>query len=174
MQTNEYGKVNFWHHIYMGKETFGSFAMHVKNFGEPLNSIRMNYWLMKTEPGTYSFTNLMKDKKTSWDGVRNFQARNNLKAMKKGDKVFVYHSMDDKAVVGIAKISKEAYPDPADKDWVAVEIAAEKPLKNPVTLAQIKADKRLSNMTLVRSSRLSVQPVSPDEFDIILSLSEGA
>jgi predicted RNA-binding protein with PUA-like domain len=133
----------------------------------------MNYWLMKTEPGTYSFEDLMKDKKTSWDGVRNFQARNNLKAMKKGDKVLIYHSGDDKAAVGIAKISKEFYPDPTDKDWIAVEVAAEKPLKNPVTLAQIKTDKRLSNMTLVKSSRLSVQPVKPDEFDIVLSLSEG-
>jgi predicted RNA-binding protein with PUA-like domain len=133
----------------------------------------MNYWLMKTEPGTYCFEDLMKDKKTSWDGVRNFQARNNLKAMKKGDKVLIYHSGDDKAAVGIAKISKEFYPDPTDKDWIAVEVAAEKPLKNPVTLAQIKTDKRLSNMTLVKSSRLSVQPVKPDEFDIVLSLSEG-
>jgi predicted RNA-binding protein with PUA-like domain len=128
---------------------------------------------MKTEPGTYSFIDLVKDKKTSWDGVRNFQARNNLKSMKKGDKVFIYHSTDEKAVVGTAKISKEFYPDPTDKDWIAVEVAAEKPLKNPVTLAQIKSDKRLSNMTLVRSSRLSVQPVSQEEFDIILSLSEG-
>jgi len=134
----------------------------------------MNYWLMKTEPGTYSFSDLLKDKKTSWDGVRNFQARNNLKAMKKGDKVFIYHSGDDKAVVGIGKITKESYPDPTDKDWIAVEVAAEKSLKNPVTLAQIKADKRLSNMTLVRSSRLSVQPVTADEFALVLSLSEGA
>jgi predicted RNA-binding protein with PUA-like domain len=133
----------------------------------------MNYWLMKTEPGTYSFSDLLKDKKTTWDGVRNFQARNNLKAMKKGDMVFVYHSMDDKAVVGIGKISKEHFTDPRDKDWVAVEVAAGKQLKNPVTLAQIKADKRLSDMVLVRNSRLSVQPVRKEEFDTVLALSEG-
>jgi predicted RNA-binding protein with PUA-like domain len=133
----------------------------------------MNYWLMKTEPGTYSFSDLLKDKKTTWDGVRNFQARNNLKAMKKGDMVFIYHSMDDKAVVGIGKISKEHFTDPRDKDWVAVEVAAGKQLKNPVTLAQIKADKRLSDMVLVRNSRLSVQPVRKEEFDTVLALSEG-
>lgn len=83
----------------------------------------MNYWLMKTEPSTFSWDDLVRDKKTGWDGVRNFQARNNLKAMKKGDLAFIYHSMDDKAVVGIAKITKENYPDPKDKDWVAVEIS---------------------------------------------------
>ena len=93
--------------------------------------------------------------------------------MKKGDLIFVYHSMDDKAVVGIARISKEHFTDPKDENWVAVEIAAEKKLKNPVTLAQIKADKRLSNMTLVKSSRLSVQPVKKEEFDFVLALSEG-
>jgi predicted RNA-binding protein with PUA-like domain len=134
----------------------------------------MNYWLMKTEPGTYSWSDLVRDKKTCWDGVRNFQARNNLKAMKKGDTVLIYHSMDDKAVVGIAKIVKENYPDPKDADWVSVDVAAERPLKNPVTLAQIKADKRLSNMTLVKSSRLSVQPVREEEFNLVLGLSEGS
>jgi predicted RNA-binding protein with PUA-like domain len=133
----------------------------------------MNYWLMKTEPSTYSWDDLVKDKKTTWDGVRNFQARNNLKAMKKGDLVFIYHSMDDKAVVGIGRISKENFADPKDADWVAVEVSAEKKLKNPVTLAQIKADKRLVNMTLVKSSRLSVQPVKPEEFDFVIALSEG-
>jgi predicted RNA-binding protein with PUA-like domain len=128
---------------------------------------------MKTEPSTYSWEDLLKDKKTGWDGVRNFQARNNLKAMKKGDLAFVYHSMDDKAIVGIAKIVKEAYPDPRDNDWVSVDIAPERKIKNPVTLAQIKADKRFSNMVLVKSSRLSVQPVKSEEFDFILALSEG-
>jgi len=132
----------------------------------------MNYWLMKSEPSTYSWDDLVKDKKTTWDGVRNFQARNNLKAMKKGDLAFIYHSMDDKAVIGIAKITKENLPDPKDENWVAVEIAPQKKLKNPVTLAQIKADKRFANMTLVKSSRLSVQPVKKEEFDFILSLSE--
>ena len=133
----------------------------------------MNHWLMKTEPGTYSWDDLMRDKKTGWDGVRNFQARNNLKAMKKGDLVFVYHSGDDKAVIGIAKITKENYPDPKDNEWVAVEIAPVKGLKKPVTLAQIKADKRFTNMALVKSSRLSVQLVQPDEFDSVIALSES-
>jgi len=132
----------------------------------------MNYWLMKTEPGTYSWDDLVKDKKTTWDGVRNYQARNNLKAMKKGDKVFIYHSMDDKAVVGTATISKENFPDPKDNAWLSVEISAGKKLKKPVTLAQIKTDKRLSDMVLVKSSRLSVQPVKEEEFSIVLSLSE--
>lgn len=134
--------------------------------------MNMNYWLMKTEPSTFSWDDLVRDKKTGWDGVRNFQARNNLKAMKKGDLAFIYHSMDDKAVVGIAKITKENYPDPKDKDWVAVEISPEKKLKRPVTLAEVKADKRLVDMVLVKSSRLSVQPVTAAEFDMIIALSE--
>lgn len=135
--------------------------------------IAMNYWLMKTEPSTYSLADLKRDKKTGWDGVRNYQARNNLKAMKKGDLAFIYHSMEDKAVVGIARIVKEHYPDAKEPDWVLVDIALEKELKKPVTLAQIKADKRLSDMTLVKSSRLSVQPVRKEEFDLIIALSEG-
>ncbi|MBA4058181.1 MAG: EVE domain-containing protein [Marivirga sp.] len=133
----------------------------------------MNYWLLKSEPGTFSWDDLVRDKKTGWDGVRNFQARNNLKAMKKGDMAFFYHSMDEKSVVGIAKITKESYPDPKDNEWVAVEIAPVKKLKKPVTLAQIKADKRLSDMVLVKSSRLSVQPVKAEEFDLVISLSEA-
>lgn len=132
----------------------------------------MNYWLVKSEPSTFSWDDLVRDKKTVWDGVRNFQARNNLKAMKKGDLAFFYHSNEDKAVVGIAKIIKEGYPEPKDANWVAVDIAPEKKLKNQVTLAQIKEDKRLNNMVVVKSSRLSVQPVKAEEFDIILSLSE--
>lgn len=132
----------------------------------------MNHWLMKTEPSTYSWEDLMRDKKSGWDGVRNYQARNNLKAMKKGDLVFIYHSMDDKAIVGIAKITKENYPDPKDNEWVAVEIAPIKKLKKPVTLAQIKADKRFTNMALVKSSRLSVQPVRAEEFDLVIALSD--
>jgi predicted RNA-binding protein with PUA-like domain len=128
---------------------------------------------MKSEPGTYSWDDLQKDKKTGWDGVRNYQARNNLKAMKKGDLALFYHSMDDKAVVGIAKITKEFYPDPTDTEWSAVEIAPEKKLKKPVTLAQVKADKRFADMVLVKSSRLSVQPVKREEFDLIIALSEG-
>jgi len=133
----------------------------------------MNYWLLKTEPGTFSWDDLIRDKKTGWDGVRNFQARNNLKAMEKGDLAFFYHSGDEKSVIGIAKIIKGNYPDPKDNDWVAVEIAPVKKLKKPVTLTQIKADKRLNNMVLVKSSRLSVQPVKTEEFDLIVALSEN-
>jgi predicted RNA-binding protein with PUA-like domain len=132
----------------------------------------MNYWLVKTEPGTYSWDDLVRDKKTVWDGVRNFQARNNLKAMKKGDAVFLYHSGDEKAVIGTAKIAKEAYPDPKDKDWVAVEISVDTKLKKPVTLSQIKSVKKLSAMVLVKSSRLSVQPVREDEFNTVIEISE--
>jgi predicted RNA-binding protein with PUA-like domain len=132
----------------------------------------MNYWLLKTEPGTYSWDDLVRDKKTTWDGVRNFQARNNIKAMKKGDRVFIYHSGEDKAVIGTASVIKEHFPDPGDSQWLVVDLAPEKKLKKPVTLAQIKADKRLSNMVLVKVSRLSVQPVKKEEFDMILDLSE--
>ena len=132
----------------------------------------MNYWLLKTEPGTFSWDDLVRDKKTGWDGVRNFQARSHLKAIKKGDLAFVYHTGEEKSVVGIAKVTKENYPDPKDNEWVAIEIAPMNKLKNPVTLAQIKADKRLTNMVLVRASRLSVQPVKKDEFDMIIALSE--
>lgn len=132
----------------------------------------MNYWLVKTEPSTYSWENLVKDKKTVWDGVRNFQARNHLKAMKKGDQVFIYHSMTEKSIIGTATISKESFPDPQDQEWAAVEISAQKKLKNPVSLAQIKADKRLEDMVLVRASRLSVQPVSQKQYEIIMKLAE--
>ena len=132
----------------------------------------MNYWLLKTEPDTFSWDDLVRDKKTGWDGVRNFQARSHLKAIKKGDLAFVYHTGEEKSVVGIAKVTKENYPDPNDNEWVAIEIAPVNKLKNPVTLAQIKADKRLTNMVLVRASRLSVQPVKKDEFDMIIALSE--
>lgn len=132
----------------------------------------MNYWLMKSEPGTYSWDDLIKDKKTAWDGVRNFQARNHLKSMKKGDRAFFYHSGEGKEIVGIAKITKEHFPDPKDKDWVAVEIAPEKKLKNPVALASVKATKKLANMVLVKSSRLSVQPVKEEEFDLIVVMSQ--
>jgi predicted RNA-binding protein with PUA-like domain len=132
----------------------------------------MNYWLVKSEPGTFSWDDLVRDKKTVWDGVRNFQARNNLKNMKKGDLAFFYHSGEDKAIVGIGKIAKEGYPEPKDNNWIAVDIASDKKLKKPVTLAQIKADKRLADMVLVRASRLSVQPVKADEFDLIMALSE--
>ncbi|MBK5279067.1 MAG: EVE domain-containing protein [Bacteroidia bacterium] len=133
----------------------------------------MNYWLMKSEPSVYSWSDLEKEKKATWDGVRNFQARNNLKAMKKDDRVLLYHSNEDKAIFGIAKVIKENYPDPGDKAWIVVDIAPEKKLKTPVSLALIKADKRLADMVLVRSSRLSVQPVKKTEFDMVINMSEG-
>jgi predicted RNA-binding protein with PUA-like domain len=133
----------------------------------------MNYWLVKSEPHVYSWDDLVRDKKATWDGVRNFQARNNLKAMKKGDLAFVYHSNEGKEIVGIAKIIKESYPDPKDKEWVVVDIAPERKLKNPVSLALVKSDKRLANMALVRAMRLSVQPVRKEEYDLVIALSEG-
>jgi predicted RNA-binding protein with PUA-like domain len=132
----------------------------------------MNYWLMKTEPSTFSWEDLVRDKKAVWDGVRNFQARNNLKAMKKGDLAFIYHSMDDKAVVGIAEIIREHFPDPKDQDWAAVEIKPFKKLKNAVILSLIKQEKKLANMVLVKNSRLSVQPVRKEEFDLVIGMSE--
>ena len=132
----------------------------------------MNYWLIKSEPFKYSFDQFMIDKKTYWDGVRNYQARNNLREMKKGDLLLFYHSNEGKEVVGIAKIVKEAYQDPTSEDanWVAVDVAPVKKLKNPVTLEMVKKDKRLENMALVKLMRLSVQPVKQEEFDIILEL----
>ena len=132
----------------------------------------MNYWLVKTEPGTYSWSDLNKDKKTCWDGVRNFQARNNLKAMKKGDEVLFYHSNEGLEIVGIAKVAKEHYPDPtADDDtWVVVDLKPYKKLKKPVGLVQIKTDKRLSEMALVKLGRLSVQPVTEKEWKIVMEM----
>ncbi len=132
----------------------------------------MNYWLLKTEPTTYSWDNLVRDNKTVWDGVRNFQARNNLKAMKKGDTALIYHSGDDKAIIGTAHLLRDGYPDPNDTAWVVVEIKVGKKLKKPVTLSQIKAIKKLGSMVLVKSSRLSVQPVLEDEFNMVLELSD--
>jgi predicted RNA-binding protein with PUA-like domain len=132
----------------------------------------MNYWLMKTEPGTFSWDDLVKDKKAVWDGVRNFQARNNLKAMEKGDLAFIYHSNDDKAVIGIAEITREHFPDPKDKAWAAVEIKPVKKLKNAVNLVAIKGEKKLADMVLVNNSRLSVQPVKKAEFDLVIGMSE--
>ncbi len=131
----------------------------------------MNYWLVKTEPGTYSWDNLVSDKTTVWDGIKNYQARNNMNTMKKGDVIFIYHSGAEKAIIGTAKVTKEAFPDPKDMEWVAVQISVGKKLKQPVTLAQVKSDKTLTNMALVRQGRLSVQPVKKEEVDRILLLS---
>lgn len=134
----------------------------------------MKYWLVKQEPSSYSFADLQKEGKTDWTGVRNYQARNNLREMKKGDKVFFYHSGDEKAIVGIAKVSKPAYQDPTtdDTNWIAVELEAGKPVKNPVTLAAIKANSKLENIALLKLSRLSVVPVTEDEFKEITEMSK--
>ncbi len=131
----------------------------------------MNYWLLKTEPETYSWDTLSKDKKGVWDGVRNFQARKNLKAMKTGDRAFIYHTGVQKAIVGVALVTKAPYPEPKEPDWVAVDLAPEKPLKYPVTLARIKQDKSMQKMVLVKAPRLSVQPVTKEEYQQILELS---
>jgi len=132
----------------------------------------MNYWLVKQEPGSYSFADFTKEKKTDWTGVRNYTARNNLKGMKKGDKVFYYHSGDGKEVVGLATVSKPFFPDPTatDGDWVAVELQAGKAIKNPVSLGSIKANPKLKDIALVRLSRLSVVPLTEDEFNEILRM----
>lgn len=132
----------------------------------------MNYWLIKSEPFKYSWEQFLKDKKTFWDGVRNYAARNNLKAMKKGDLVFFYHSNEGLNIVGIAKVVKEAYQDPTTEEtaWVAVDFAPHKTLKKPVSLADIKEDKLLKDMQLVKLQRLSVSVVKPEEFDRICLL----
>ncbi len=133
----------------------------------------MAYWLIKSEPHKYSWDQFVKDKQTFWDGVRNYAARNNLRAMKKGDLAFFYHSNEGMEIVGIAKISKEAYQDPTTDEtaWLAVDFKPFKKLKNAVSLTTIKTDKRLENMSLVRLGRLSVQPVTQEEWDIVMKLS---
>jgi len=132
----------------------------------------MAHWLIKSEPSAYSFDELIKDKQTVWSGVRNYAARIHLKAMKKGDEAFYYHSNEGTEIVGIAKVSKEFYQDPTtdDEAWVAVDVKPVRRLKTPVSLAKIKADKRLQNMALVRLGRLSVQPVTDEEWDIVLAM----
>jgi predicted RNA-binding protein with PUA-like domain len=135
----------------------------------------MARWLVKSEPSTYSFDQLMKDGSTTWDGVRNYAARNHLRSMKKNDDVLYYHSMDTTEIVGIAKVSKTAFPDPtADDDtWSAVELKPVKPLKNPVSLAAVKKNPALKNMALVRLGRLSVQPVTDEEWEEVMRMSKG-
>ena len=133
----------------------------------------MAHWLMKSEPENYSWADLVRDGGTEWDGVRNNAARLNLKAMKTGDEAFFYHSMSDKAVVGIMRVAREAQPDPKDSDWVSVRVEPVKPLARPVTLAEIKAEPRLAKMELIRQSRLSVAPVKDDEWKVVLELAKG-
>src|SRR2546423_6710772 len=133
------------------------------------------FWLVKSEPAAYSWENLVADGKTAWTGVRNYTARNNLRAMRKGEPVFFYHSVVGKEILGIAKVVREAYPDPTAKegDWSAVDIAPEKPLPKPVTLEGIKLNPKLKEMALLRLSRLSVQPVTNAQFDEILRMGKA-
>ena len=132
----------------------------------------MAYWLVKSEPFKYSWDQFVKDKQTFWDGVRNYAARNNLKAMKKGDEVLFYHSNEGLEIVGIAKVIKEHYQDPTTDEaaWVVVDLKPVKKLKNPVSLQQIKGQKRLANMDLIRLGRLSVQSVKEDEWKLIMEM----
>ena len=132
----------------------------------------MSYWLVKSEPSAYSWDQLVRDKRTAWTGVRNYAARINLRAMKKGDEVLYYHSNEGVEIVGIAKIIKEAYQDPTidDDRWVAIDLKAVRKLKKPVTLDILKKDKRFANMDLVRLGRLSVQTVKVDEWNMIMEM----
>ena len=131
-----------------------------------------NYWLVKSEPASYSWGDLVAEGKTSWTGVRNFTARNNLRSMRVGDEVLFYHSVTDKAVVGSAKVTRAAYPDPTAKegDWSTVDLAPLKPLRRPVNLDQIKERRLLKNISLVRQSRLSVHALTADQFREIVRL----
>ncbi|MGI8964742.1 MAG: EVE domain-containing protein [Limisphaerales bacterium] len=133
-----------------------------------------NYWLVKSEPESYSWQKFLAEKKTAWTGVRNFQARNNLRAMKRGDLVFFYHSVTEKQIVGVAKVEKEFYPDAtaSEGDWSCVDLVPVKTLKKPVTLEEIKTDKILKEMPLFRQSRLSVTPLTETQFKRVLEMAE--
>src|ERR1035437_4901047 len=135
----------------------------------------MNYWLVKSEPAAHARAPISKDGGTAWTGVRNFQARNNLRAMKKGDQVCLYHSVTEKQVVGLARVAREFYPDPTAEagDWSCVGLAPVKALARPVTLAEIKADKILSTMPLLKQSRLSVTPLTPEQFERLFKLAQA-
>ena len=130
----------------------------------------MAHWLMKSEPESYGWDDLVRDGSTEWDGVRNNAARLHLRAMKPGDEAFFYHSMSDKAVVGVMRITRAAQPDPKDPDWVSVRVEPVRPLPRPVTLAEIKAEPRLAKMELIRQSRLSVAPVRDEEWALLLAM----
>lgn len=135
-----------------------------------------NFWLVKSEPESYSWAMFVKDGNAAWTGVRNFAARLNLRAMKKGDAVFFYHSVTDKAVIGLARVEREAYPDPTatEGDWSCVDLVPVKPLNRPVSLDEIKTDKILKDMPLVKRSRLSVSPLTETHFNRVLELARGA
>lgn len=130
----------------------------------------MNYWMVKSEPVSYSWDDFSAKQEEVWDGVRNYQARNSLRDMRMGDAVLFYHSGKDKAVVGIAEVSQEAFPDPKDSAWIAVKLKAKRPLKSPVTLEMIKSEYRLSELPMLKQSRLSVLPVGKEEFDLLLKM----
>lgn len=134
----------------------------------------MAYWLIKSEPGTYSIDQMKKDKQTFWSGVRNYQARNNLRAMKKGDLCLFYHSVTAPSVVGLVEVVKEAYQDPTTEEiaWVAVDVLYKETFKNPITLETVKQTKALAEMALLKSSRLSVQPVKREEFELIVAMAK--
>ena len=131
----------------------------------------MNYWLVKSEPNSYAWNDLRNKSEDIWDGVRNYQARNFMKEMKLGDQVFFYHSGKEKAIVGLAEVSEEAFPDPKDLDFVAVKIKAKQPFKNPVNLREIKSIDLLSELLLIKQSRLSVMPISNIEADVLMKMS---
>jgi predicted RNA-binding protein with PUA-like domain len=139
------------------------------------NKPKAGFWLVKQEPETYSWSDFVGDGRTDWTGVRNYQARNNLREMRTGERVLFYHSGKDKAVVGLAEVVKSAYADPTadDPQWVAVDLKPTRALRNPVPLAAIRYDKRLSQLPLIRQSQLSVMSLTKDEFDIIVSMGEG-
>ncbi len=132
----------------------------------------MNYWLVKSDPETYAWSHFVQEQRTFWNGVRNFQARNNLRAMKEGELVLFYHSNQDPGVVGLARITREAYQDPTtdDQQWVVVDLAVEGAFPRPVALKAIKAEPRLANIGLIKQSRLSVMPVTREEFDLIVGM----
>ena len=135
--------------------------------------MNINYWLLKSEPDAWSWDNQVKEGASMWDGVRNYQARNNLKEMKKNDLCFFYHSVTERSIVGIVKVVKEYYPDPTDKTgrFVVVDVKATKKLKNPVSLDQIKENSKLQDIALVKQSRLSVMPLKKTEWDVIIKMS---
>jgi predicted RNA-binding protein with PUA-like domain len=135
----------------------------------------MNYWIVKQEPESYSWSDFVKEGRTRWTGVRNYQARNNLQAMKKGDLVFFYHSVSEKQIVGVAKVARESYPDPTAEEagWVAVDLVPVKPLARPVTLEAIKADITFKDVGLLRNSRLSVTPLTPEQGKRVMELSQA-
>lgn len=130
----------------------------------------MNYWMVKSEPTSYSWDDFTAKQEDVWDGVRNYQARNSLRDMRLGEPVLFYHSGKDKAIVGVAEVSEEVFPDPKDPAWIAVRLKVKKPLKSPVTLEMIKSEDQLSQLPMLKQSRLSVLPVGKEEFDLLLKM----